>query len=175
MLSQTLVTQGQHRSPQIGPGKSLAAICNTSRAQKASSHRSLESYRVAAVRELSLQQACSDLSQCDRLQVHILMLPLVGFEAPTNFTADIWRKFGGQGKRDPLALHSVVLLSSCGRDKLLEQPVATDFLPVYPLAPQTAAQLLQGQTQGRIRLRELRRLPHRQRFEVAQISATEVP
>ena len=119
--------------------------------------------------DLSLQQACERLSECQELQVHILMVPLVGLEIPAKAAMPLWEAFSGPNKRDPLALHSIVVLSSN------TFALATDFLPVEPLAPMTALQLLQGKTPGKVRLRQLSRLPSRQTFEVAKVPAQQVP
>ena len=101
--------------------------------------------------------------------MHILMVPLVGLEIPARAATVLWEAFRGPNKRDPLALHSIVVLSSS------TFALATDFLPVEPLAPMTALQLLQGKTPGKVRLRQLSRLPSRQTFQVADVSAQEVP
>ncbi|KAK9826035.1 hypothetical protein WJX74_007127 [Apatococcus lobatus] len=110
-------------------------------------------------------QACQRLSECQQMQVHILMVPLVGLELPAEAAAAVWKAFGSPGNRSPLALHSIVVMSSPSFT------LATDFLPVEPLAPSTALQLLQGKTPGRIRLRQLSQLPSRQTFEVAATHA----
>ena len=122
--------------------------------------------------ELSVQQACDKLSSWEQLHVHVLMVPLVGLELPAEGAAAVWRALGSRGKREPLALHSLVVLS-CSKS-YSSCPVATDFLPVEPLAPTTALQLLQGHTPGRIRIRQLPRLPTRQMFCVAETSAPKV-
>ena len=118
--------------------------------------------------DLSLQQACEGLASSPQLRIHILLVPLMGLERPAEAVAALWRAFGSPTTREPLALHSIVILSSNNFT------LATDFLPVEPLAPWTALQLLQGKTPGRVRLRQLNRLPSRQIWKVAEVSAQQV-
>lgn len=127
----------------------------------------LRSQKVSAS-DLNLKQACEGLTISQNLRIHILLVPLVGLERPAEAAAALWRAVGSPTKREPLALHSIVALSS-GTFTL-----ATDFLPVKPLAPMTALQLLQGKTPGRVRLRQLSRLPSRQVWSVAEVSAQQV-
>ena len=118
--------------------------------------------------DLKLQQACEGLANSQHLRLHVLLVPLVGLEGPAEAAAALWRAVGSPTKREPLALHSIVVMSSS------TFTLATDFLPVEPLAPTTALQLLQGKTPGRVRLRQLSRLPSRQIWSVAEVSAQQV-